>query len=641
MKKTLIVLTAIFGILVAIILVVGYKANDIVASYKPQIEQQLSKTLGATVSISALSVSVFPFTTLHIDEVKILNSAGTSASVSVESLKAGLSLPALLSKKLVITELHVEQPRLTIVKDASGVSIPGIRSGPSTTTAQPAPHPSASTTSTDSGMSLNVERIVVSNGSLMYNDETTGKTIPVTKINLDSGVAVVGSEVKIPESTLSFVVGGQNGVSLSGNNVIFNKDSGAVAINGLKAHTDAGDIMVEGTHATTNGIGKFSLSSAGLNLAKIATITKDLVPTLTQMKVGGTVGFMLALGIAPSSPLSVSGPIRFNSISADLPGDLRLRDLGGEVQTQGTTSNLSVGGPNIIMMLQGSPISLNLQSTITPSKVTVSTLDIRAFGGEIKAPTTLGLGTPQTFSAQTSVVNVSLADVSKVFSPGLVEVITGTVAKFDGSFSGSLGGELSKSLSGKGKLLFKDGVLKNVNLPGLVLAKITNIPFLEGSLRSYVAPEHQKYLDSKDTTLKQLTADFQMSGGTITLNGLNAQSEAFNLQSDGTIRADGELNLNSNLTFSPEISGSMGKRSKTIQQTLSLDGLLAIPVMIMGKSPALIVLPDVAKFVQGTGRKLIEDTAGQALDKLFGGGKNGKDNKGNNGSKALKGILGF
>ena len=642
MKKILIALGALLGIVTAAIIIIGYKANDIVAAYKPQIEGQLGKALGAKVSIDTVSVSVFPFTKLVIKDIKIMNSPGTSSSVSVESLKAGVSLSALLSKKLVVTELQIEQPRVTLVKDSSGVSVPGIKPQSSSSSNQPPAAPTPVTTPAQAGMSLNIQRIVISDGAVTYNDKTSGKSIPITNIELDSGILLAGSEVKIPESTLSLTVSGNNPLSISGHDVVFNKDSGALAISGLKVHTDAGDVTVEGTHATTTGTGNFSVSTAGINLAKVATLTNEISPALSQMKVGGTLGFMLSLGVAPNTPLAITGPIRFNSIAADLSGGLQIRDLKGEVQTKGTTSNLNVGGPNIIMMLQGAPVSITATSTITPSNITLSTLDIKCFGGDIKAPTTLGLGTSQTFSTQASVTNISLAEVSKVFSPGLVEIITGTIAKFDGSFSGPLGGNIASSISGKGKLLFKDGVLKNVNLPGLVLAKITNIPLLEGSLRSYVAPEHQKYLDSKDTSLKQLTADFQIAAGTITLNGLNAQSEAFSLQSDGTIRDNGELNLNSTLTFSPDISGSMGKRSKTIQQMLSLDGLLAIPVMIMGKSPALIVIPDVAKFVQGTGKKLIEDTAGKALDKLFGGGKNGKeDKKSNDASKALKGLLGF
>jgi hypothetical protein len=79
----------------------------------------------------------------------------------------------------------------------------------------------------------------------------------------------------------------------------------------------------------------------------------------------------------------------------------------------------------------------------------------------------------------------------------------------------------------------------------------------------------------------------------------------------------------------------MAKRSKTVASMIARDGMLVIPFLIQGTPPAVVVLPDVSKLMEGAGRQALEQAAGKALNKVFGG------NGGKNDNKPLKGILGF
>ena len=631
-KKIYLAFGAVAAILVTSFIVIGFKANAIVANFKPQIEEQLSKALGTKVSLSNLSVSVFPSAKLSVEDVQVLSAAGTTPSLSVGALRATLSLRALLSKKLAITELEISEPRITIVKDSSGVSVSGITSGAPTTQQPKALASNASAAATGESLSLDFNRIVIKDGNIRFDDQTTKKISFLSKVTVDASVSMEGAQTSVPSTNISLVLDGKTPVSLSGKDIIFNKSTGALAISSMQLTTRAGDISANGTHSVTTQEGAFTFTSSGLDIAKLASLTKDISPTLDQFKANGSLAFNLSVITTLNAPLAVSGPISFSSVSADAPG-AQIRELTATIQTSGTVKNLSLGTSAASLKVNGTPLLVDTQANITPTSVVLSSLIIKGFGGEIKAPTTLGLDTPQTFSSQPVMKGLSIAEISKTFQPTLADVVTGTIATFEGSFTGTLGTNLANSMSGSGSLFFKVGALKGVILPDLVLSKITNIPLLEGSLRNYIAPEHQKYFDTRDTALKQVSCGFRIQSGTISINTLEAQSDAFNLTSNGTVKLNGELKLSSTIAFAPDISSSMAKRSKTVTSMLLGDSRLAIPILIQGKSPLLLVIPDITKLVQGAGVKALEQKASDALNKLLGG--KGKD------KQPLKGLLGF
>ena len=89
----------------------------------------------------------------------------------------------------------------------------------------------------------------------------------------------------------------------------------------------------------------------------------------------------------------------------------------------------------------------------------------------------------------------------------------------------------------------------------------------------------------------------------------------------------GDLNLSSTFTLNAEISASLAKRSKTIAAMLDSKKMLAIPVVIQGRSPKLVVLPDISKLLQGAGGRILEEKAGSLLEKALGGKKDGGNKK--------------
>jgi hypothetical protein len=637
-KKLLIVIASLATVLAATVLIVVYKLNDLVQGFRPQIEQQLSVALGSKVELGEISASLFPTCHLSVHEVKVLAPDGKSASMSLGSLTASVALRPLLSKKLDISNLEIQRPRITLIKDASGTSIQGLNMSPSSTKpAQPSQSSELSGQSSSSPTQLDiaVSRISVSDGELTIDDRVASKRTSVKDIDLMAGVEIQGKQINVPSLKLSFAPSPLPQLNFTGARISYAQESGKLSIGSIDASSDVGGIHAEGTLDTKTQSGVLSVSSKGIDLRKAAGLLKSAVPTLASMNITGTIATSLAVTLAGGQP-SLKGPVTLKEINFDLPGPQKVRSLSGDINLQGSLTDLSVSTSTIKLSFQDAPLRVATTARVTSTNVTVQALNVSGLGGETRLPATIQLNPPKAFSAQPSISSVSIEELLKVTKPDLSRSIAGTIVSAKGNFSGSTMGEVARSVNGAGDLLIKNAVLKGVNVPNLILSKVSNIPLLEGTLRSNIAPEHQKYFNDPDTKVAEFTSEYSLGGGVINLKSLRATSEAFVLQSSGTMSMDGELNLASNFILSADISTSLAKRSKTVENMLTKDKRLEIPVVIKGKSPALVVLPDISKLLQGAGGRALEQQAGKLLEKALGGKKG--ENKQKNPLGGLFGI---
>jgi hypothetical protein len=637
-KKLLIVIASLATVLAATVLIVVYKLNDLVQGFRPQIEQQLSVALGSKVELGEISASLFPTCHLSVHEVKVLAPDGKSASMSLGSLTASVALRPLLSKKLDISNLEIQRPRITLIKDASGTSIQGLNMSPSSTKpAQPSQsselsgQPSSSPTQFD----IAVSRVSVTDGELTIDDRVASKRTSVKDIDLMAGVEIQGKQINVPSLKLSFAPSPLPQLNFTGARISYAQESGKLSIGSIDASSDVGGIHAEGTLDTKTQSGTLSVSSKGIDLRKAAGLLKNAAPTLASMNITGTIATSLAVTLAGGQP-SLKGPVTLKEINLDLPGPQKVRSLSGDINLQGSLTDISVSTSTIKLSFQDAPLRVATTARVTSTNVTVQALNVSGLGGETRLPATIQLNPPKAFSAQPSISSVSIEELLKVTKPDLSRSIAGTIVSAKGNFSGSTMGEVARSVNGAGDLLIKNAVLKGVNVPNLILSKVSNIPLLEGTLRSNIAPEHQKYFNDPDTKVAEFTSEYSLGGGVINLKSLRATSEAFVLQSSGTMSLDGELNLASNFILSADISTSLAKRSKTVENMLTKDKRLEIPVVIKGKSPALVVLPDISKLLQGAGGRALEQQAGKLLEKALGGKKG--ENKQKNPLGGLFGI---
>src|SRR5215471_11297350 len=119
-KRWLRIVLIAVAVIFVIILVLPLLIN--VNSYRPKIEANASRALGRQVTVGNLSLSIFSGS-VEADNVAIADDPAFSKSpfVTAKSLKIGVELmPLIFSKELKITEIVLEQPQITLLKNASG-----------------------------------------------------------------------------------------------------------------------------------------------------------------------------------------------------------------------------------------------------------------------------------------------------------------------------------------------------------------------------------------------------------------------------------------------------------------------------------------------------------------------------------------
>ena len=136
MKKLVIVALVILAVIGGILFYAVANAGKIVASYTPKIEQAATQALGAPVKLGKIDVSVFPNTRFIVDAVNVGDTSKPNESFTLRNLTVKAKLFPLLTGSLVVSELLIDKPEITFLKDATGVAIAGLPRPKTKTTAK-------------------------------------------------------------------------------------------------------------------------------------------------------------------------------------------------------------------------------------------------------------------------------------------------------------------------------------------------------------------------------------------------------------------------------------------------------------------------------------------------------------------------
>ncbi len=167
-KALLIAAGAVAAVIIAIVIfVLTFDINR----YKPRIEAAATEAAGMKVSIKgALRLELFPLAAVSIEDIRIENQNVTVASVKKAEVE--LSLLGLLAGKVRIRRAGLYGPVITVVRDKSGrLSFETQEKGPK---AGKAP-----------ARALEVGKVFVRNGRVVYSNEETGKKVEANGCGLD------------------------------------------------------------------------------------------------------------------------------------------------------------------------------------------------------------------------------------------------------------------------------------------------------------------------------------------------------------------------------------------------------------------------------------------------------------------------
>src|SRR5208337_3455709 len=121
MKKHWLRITLIvFAVFALILIALPFLIN--VNAFRPKIESEASTALGRQVTVGNLSLSILSGH-VEADNIQIADDPAFSKSpfITAQSLKIGVELmPLIFSRKVMVTEIVLEQPQITLLKAASG-----------------------------------------------------------------------------------------------------------------------------------------------------------------------------------------------------------------------------------------------------------------------------------------------------------------------------------------------------------------------------------------------------------------------------------------------------------------------------------------------------------------------------------------
>jgi hypothetical protein len=605
-------------------------ANALIARFKPQIETAASKALGAPVSFGHLDTSILPSTQILIDAVSI----GGPEGLSLKDIALHLNVWALLGRRLEITELRITEPALTFIKDATGVHLVGLPRKEKPAALPPSPVATEKTPVTNAPSTLDIalETFSLRNATIIFRDSLAKTEERMSALDITAGLDIAGSTVKLPSLTASALV--RNGLKVSAicRDLTFDQSSGVVSAPNLALDLAGFPLTIAARFDTRAASGDVAIRSTGIDLAKLSALGALIPPTVTTLNLRGLVAPNLTAVLAPGK-VSAKGTVKVTDVALN-HGGFAVTKLGGDIALASEPNEQSIESKNLTLSVNGEQISGGFAATTQGTTTRLKNIGLTIFGGR--------LDSSGSFDAQSHAVsaNLQLSDIEigralGFLKPGAPAPLSGKLTRFETKFTATAGPTLTQTLSGSGSLGLKDGKLAGENIGGKVLKAATNLPFISGALYDATPPETRKALDAQETVISALTTSFTLGGGALTTKDLALKSPLFDIAAAGRVGFNGALDLKATLIFDKGLSGAIATKAKEVRAALDKDGRLPVPLAIKGTAPNLSVMPDFAKLLTGNVGKVIEQKAGDALNKLLQGKKGGGTGKG------LGGILGF
>lgn len=396
-RKLRIILVSI-GIFILVLLIVPFLIP--VNQFRPTIEEKASAALGRKVTLGNLSLSLFGGS-LAAENLSIGDDPKFSPSsfLTAKSLKVGVELmPLIFSKTLNVTGITIQNPQVTLVRNAAGQWNYSSLGG-SSAKADPTqtPEPAKSSGSSSSPASLSIKKLELKDGQINIGSTNSQKRSTYDHVNVSASDVSMTS--RFPVVVTADLPGGGK----------FKFDGNAGPVNQT-------DVSLTPVDAKLN-VSSLNLASTGfldpsLGLGGLLDLDATLGSQNGGAETKGTAKLSKALLIAGGSPASEPVVVDF-STKYDLrknagvlnPSTLKIGNaaahLNGTYQTsEDTVLNIKLDGQDMPAKdlesflpalginlpkgatLQGGTLSANLNLT-GPTNKLVTTGNVGLFGAKI------------------------------------------------------------------------------------------------------------------------------------------------------------------------------------------------------------------------------------------------------------------
>jgi uncharacterized protein involved in outer membrane biogenesis len=250
--------------------------------------------------------------------------------------------------------------------------------------------------------------------------------------------------------------------------------------------------------------------------------------------------------------------------------------------------------------------NLDVNGSYANNQVSARPLSVEAFGGSVLANVNALVSARPPFDAAVSVKHINVTDAFRWLDVHSSAVSGFLTADAHVSGAGKSWKEIQPTLRSNGRMYLSSGELHGVNIVAIALNKIAAAPVVSQLVRVAFRSSHQELFAESSTDLRQMSMDFSLYGQRVTTNDLLIQSPEY------TITGAGWFDFDKNIDMSGDIKLTLGLSA-------------AIPVVVMGRYPALLVLPNIPKLAERTALGVVSAPANiikggaNAVGNIFGG----------------------
>jgi AsmA protein len=406
MRRTLRVILVIIAVLVVLVLVAPFLIP--VNQFRPTIEEKASAALGRKVNVGNLSLSLFTGS-LAADNLSIADDPKFSNApfLTAKSVKVGVELlPLILHKELNITNILIDSPAVTLLRNPGGVwnySSFGASAAKSQGSQTPPP-PQTQKPSPSNAGEFSVEKLELRNGTVVIGSTNSQKRSTYDKVDLTA--SHVSLTTKFPVTLTANLPGGGN-LKLDGTAGPLDQENTALTPVNAK-------LIVNNLNLATTGLLDPSVGLGGL-LDLNATIASQN----GEAHLSGSAKLSKALLVAGGSPAAVPVLVDFNT-----KYDLR--------KNRGVLEPSTVKIGNAVSHLSGTyEVPADSDAVVLHVKVEGQNLPAKDLEAFLPA---LGIHMPSGASLQAGTLNTNLelnGPTNKLVTSGNVGMFNAKLAGFD------------------------------------------------------------------------------------------------------------------------------------------------------------------------------------------------------------------
>ncbi|HMO01983.1 MAG TPA: AsmA-like C-terminal region-containing protein [Oligoflexia bacterium] len=642
MFKKIILSAAILLLLLASITgLIIWNLNSLIERIIPQLERAASQAIGAPVKFQQARATLFPEASLEISGLELAEDQHSKASFSLKNFRLIFSLKDLLKKKEIeISDLLVNSPNLTIVKDKNGkLWLPLLgaqnnqtaskkeekkeRKGKSEKPAIEESKEQPESVSSRSQIKVLIKKITVNNGKLTFVDHQKEETFYANDFYLKSLVSLeqdqlIASEIDLalqaitPEQFLSTPLK----ITIRKGGVHFNLKSNQLDFKDLILGMPFGEMNINGGLKIDQLKGEISLVSQGLSLESIKNIFSN---QLKQYNPNGSLApnikILFDFGKKNFSLPKLSGDILLQDIGASF-GEFNFNKIIGKISLNSTQNSQTVDLNNIKLKFNQEEVALKSLLTYSePDQLNINNLLINLLGGEINCNGILNdLLTKASYRLKTKVLSLDIERTLSLLKPSLFLPISGSLAAFSGEFAGKINtNDPLAELSGEATMVLHNLTIKNFNLIGKTMESILILSNINDSLDSNT----REILKNNNTNIDNLSAQALIKNKLINLTNLDLQSPLFELRGTGFVKIPDMLDLKNTITFSPLISAKLAEKIKELRYAFDDQNRLSLPLEITGSTSNPKITPKAEQIIKQAAKAALKKEAEKAIGKVL------------------------